>query len=81
MVLRLSLVALSGSRKGDMDRLAVLHSVLSRSQSSQARQWADFTLHRARERLVGDSVDKRYVNVVGGPSGSADMRTVRSQLS
>ena len=81
MVLRLSLVALSESRKGDLDRLAVMHSVLSRSRSPLARQWADFTLHRAKERLVGDSVDKRYVNVVGGPSDSADLRTVAAELT
>ena len=71
-VLRLSLVALSTSAAGDRERIDLLHSVLSRSKCARAREWADFTRRRALERLTGDSLERRYVNVVGG---SADVVT------
>ena len=80
-VLRLSLVALSTSAAGDRERIDLLHSVLSRSKCARAREWANFTRRRALERLTGDSLERRYVNVVGGSSDSPDLRTVAAELT
>ena len=67
-VVRLSLVALSDSQEGDFERLELVGRLLRRSRSDEARRWADYSLMRGRERLVADSADKRYVNVVWGQS-------------
>ena len=61
---RLSLVALSSSAAGDEARLEMVHRVLRRSASTEARRWADFTLLRGKQRLKADSLDKKYVNLV-----------------
>mmetsp|Transcript_66296 Transcript_66296/g.198036 ORF Transcript_66296/g.198036 Transcript_66296/m.198036 type:complete len:2091 (+) Transcript_66296:2828-9100(+) len=64
-VLRLSLLGLTGEE--GRERLALACRLLSRSADPEARRWADFTLLRGEERRSGEhSMDKRYVNVVGG---------------
>ena len=80
-VVRLSLVALSDSQEGDIERLELVGRLLRRSRSDEARRWADYTLLRGRERLVADSADKRYVNVVGGAVDCRDIAIVAEELT
>ena len=56
---RLSLVALTASFEGDVQRLELACRVLKRSASKEAQKWADFTLLRGMQRLKADSLDKK----------------------
>ena len=80
VVVRVSLVALSQSREEDLERLGLLARVLKISESKEARRWADYSLLRARERLLADSLEKKYINVVGGPSDSREVDQVAREL-
>ena len=77
---RLSLVALTSSLEGDVERLKLACRVLKRSASSEARRWADYTLLRGTQRLKADSLDKKYVNLVGGPLGCNDLAEVSREM-
>ena len=46
-VVRVSLVALTDSEAGDVERLELLARLLRRSRSDEARRWADYRLLRA----------------------------------
>ena len=65
-VVRLSLVALTGSPTKDMAKLELIQGILSRSSCREARKWADYSFRRAKERLQGDSMEKKYINLAGG---------------
>ena len=80
-VLRVSLVALSGSQEGDLERIEMLGRILSRSDSSEARRWADYSVHSAKRRLAAESLDKKYVNVVGGTRDSLELAQVSRELA
>ena len=80
-VLRLSLVALTTSREGDVEKLNQVHRILKRSASSEARKWADYSLLRGGQRLSADSKDKRYVNLVGGVFGCDDINQVAREMT
>ena len=80
-VVRLSLVALSDSRESDRERLDLVGRLMSRSRSAEARRWADYVVYRGKQRLTADSLDKRYINLVGGPESCADISTVMAELS
>ena len=80
-VLRLSLVALGQTAEEDNRRLDLVHKLLQRSRSDEARKWADYTLMRGKQRLAADSADKRYVNVVGGARFGRDIGVVAEELT
>ena len=77
---RLSLVALTTSLEGDVARLEQACRVLKRSSSMEARKWADFTLLRGVQRIKADSLDKKYVNLVGGHLGCDDLAQVSREM-
>ena len=58
-VVRVSLVALSKSMEGDLERLELLARVLQMSESREARRWASYSLLRAKQRLLADSLEKK----------------------
>ena len=80
-VVRLSLVALAESAEADRERLEHACRVLKRSRSEEARRWADYSLMRGRQRLVGGSADRRYINVVGGSRTCDDIAWVADELT
>ena len=80
-VLRVSVVALSDSPSGDGARIDILESVLRRSTSEEARRWASYSTLRAKQRLDGDSLEKRYINVIGGAADSEQIKTVAFELT
>ena len=80
-VVRVSLTALSESSEGDEQRVQMLHALLCKSASREARKWADYSLLRAKQRLKADSAEKRYINVVGGTRDSLDVQTVVYELA
>ena len=47
--------------------------VLGRSDSKEARRWAAYSLQRGLQRMTGDSLEKKYINVVGGHFGCPDV--------
>ena len=80
-VVRLSLVALADDGGRDRQRLDLVGRLMRRSRSTEARRWADYVVFRGKQRLDADSMDKRYINLVGGPRDSADIATVMAELS
>ena len=80
-VLRVSLVALSRSAEGDEERIELLHRLMKRSASAEARKWADYSLLRGKQRLQADSLDKKYINVVGGAHDCDDINQVARELT
>ena len=46
----------------------------------EARRWADYTVQRGGQRMAADSLEKKYINVVGGPAGCADICQVSREL-
>ena len=70
---RLSLVALTTSREGDLEKLELVGRLMKRSASKEAQRWAEYTVLRGKQRLQADSFDKKYVNLVGGPLGCDDL--------
>ena len=72
-VVRISLVALTTSRSEDKTKLDMVGRILSRSDSKEARRWADYTVQRGGQRMAADSLEKKYINVVGGPAGCSDI--------
>ena len=79
-VLRLSLVALTKSREEDVERIEQVGRLLERSASGEARRWADFTSLRAIQRLKADSLDKKYINLVGGSYSCLDIAQVANEM-
>ena len=77
---RLSLVALTTSKEGDLERLDLLGRILKRSASKEAQRWAEYTVLRAKQRLQADSFDKKYINLVGGPLGCDDLAQVAREV-
>ena len=80
-VVRVSLVALSDPHGGDSDRLQQLVEVLRRSRVPEARDWADYVALRGGERLKADSLEKRYINVLGAPSCDERIDTLMRELA
>ena len=80
-VVRLSLVGLSTSRESDVKKIELVHRLMQRSASREARRWADFSLLRAKERLTGNSLDKKYINLVGGTFDSSELGSVLNELT
>ena len=79
-VLRLSLVALTNSQEGDIEKITQVGRLLKRSASKEARQWADYSVLRGTQRLKADSLDKKYINLVGGFFGCDDIAQVALQM-
>ena len=79
-MLRLSLVALTESAEDDQRRLGHLHRLMQRSSVPEANVWADYVLFRGRQRLTGDSLDKRYINLIGGPRASPQLAALLAEL-
>ena len=61
--------------------MQLLHGLLRKSESREARKWADYSLLRAKQRLKADSAEKRYINLVGGTRDCLDVQTVVFELS
>ena len=80
-VVRVSLVALTASRGDDLERIAMLGRILERSDASEARKWADYSVSTAKRRLDADSLEKKYVNVVGGSHDSVALTQVARELT
>ena len=80
-VIRVSLTALADSREGDQQRLNLMADLLSRSECAEARRWAEYTRLRGMGRLLGDSADRRYINVVGGFKDCDAIRVVSKELT
>ena len=80
-VVRLSLVALTTSKTGDEEKLRLVSRILARSDSKEARKWASYTLQRGAQRMAADSLEKKYINVVGGPRDCRDICQVARELS
>lgn len=70
-VVKISLVALAKQSSGDAARLALLVRTLKNSKVAQARKFADYIALRGGERLRGDSLNKKYVNVMGMDSATS----------
>ena len=69
-VVRVSLIGLGETEDLAKARLDTLFSVLERSKSAEVRLHASTSKTKAKERfLASTSMDKRYVNVVGGRTG------------
>ena len=49
--------------------------------SLDAGRWANYVVLRGKQRLVADSMDKRYINLVGGPADCMDIATVMAELT
>ena len=64
-VVRVSLVALAAKPADDVKRLDALVRTLRSSKVEGARKWADYVALRGLQRLQGDSLDKKYINVFG----------------
>ena len=62
-VVRVSLVALTESREGDLERIDMLGRILARSDSKEVRKWASYSVSTAKRRLDADSLEKKYINV------------------
>ena len=60
--------------------VGLLARVLRLSESQEARKWADYSLLRAKQRLQADSLDKKYVNVVGGAREDLALSQVAREL-
>ena len=58
-----------------------LVEVLRRSRVPEAREWADYVALRGGERLKADSLEKRYINVLGAPSGDERIDTLMRELA
>ena len=62
--------------------LALACHLLSRSADPEARRWAAYTQQRGEERRDADhSMDRRYVNVTGGPRESPGLGIVAAELT
>ena len=69
-VVRVSLVGLGVTDTESKARLEALCDLLDRSRSPEVRRHASTSRTKARERFAAStSMDKRYVNVVGGMGG------------
>ena len=79
-VVRLSLVALTNSPGGDAEKLQAIRNRLERSACPEARRWADYSFRRAKERLQGDSLDKKYINLAGGQLRSLELGRLLNEL-
>ena len=72
-------VSLLGMTK---ERLAVLRKVLELSKVDSVRRAAKATMKRAEDRFVAKtSKDKRYINVHGGPTDDAGIKTLMFELT
>ena len=80
-VVRVSLVALSSTKSGDRARIELLGEVLSRSKSREVRRWAAYSVQRGRQRMEADSLERKYINVVGGPRDCKDICQAACELS
>lgn len=81
-VIRVSLVALAAKPADDVKRLDALVRTLRSSKVEGARKWADYVALRGLQRLQGDSLDKKYINVFGlGAKTSADADTLILELA
>ena len=79
-VVRLSLVALTKSLEDDTKKLEQVGRLLKCSASIEARKWAEFTVRRGIQRLKADSLDKKYVNLVGGSYACDDIAQVSLEM-
>ena len=77
-VVRLSLLGLVA--EDGAARVQVLGRILGRSESAEVRKWASFSELRAAQRRTAGSMDKRYVNVVGGAWDCRDIRVACLEL-
>ena len=69
-VVRVSLIGLGATASDSEARLELLGTLLARSRSLEVRRHASTSMTKARERFAASSsMDKRYVNVVGGVGG------------
>ena len=80
-VLRLSLVALSPDLQRDRERLGVVARVMAQSSHPQVRQWSDYVFQRGCQRLTGDSLDKRYINIFGGTRDCRAIQVAAADLT
>ena len=75
-VLRVSLL---GMEEGEFERLG---RILSGSASAEVRRHASYSILRGGERLrAKGSMDKRYINVIGGAADCDDLATACMELS
>ena len=51
------------------------------ARSKELVDWADYVLKRGQQRLGGDSLDCRYINLAGGPEGCASVNEARAILN
>ena len=85
-VVRVSLVGLAATASESRARLEMLCSLLARSSSPEVRRHASTSRTKAWERFqASSSMEKRYVNVVGGrggrPVAQEDGSTVHQGMS
>ena len=80
-VVRVSLVALTVSKADDKGRVELLGRLLAGSESKEARRWAAYSVQRGLQRMTADSLEKKYINVVGGPRECKDICQVASELA
>ena len=81
-VVRVSLVALTDKASGDTTRLDLLERTLKASKVPAAAQWAKYSRYRGGERMNADSLDKKYINVLGTDSPtSPDSDTLINELA
>ena len=77
-VVRVSLLGMVGDEGAD--RVRLLGRILGRSESAEVRKWASFSELRASQRRGAGSMDKRYINVVGGTWDCRDIRLACLEL-
>ena len=79
-VVRVSLMGLVG--EAGRQRLLLMGRLLRTSASPMARRWADFSVLRGEQRrAAATSMDKRYINVIGGCRASPEIALVSLELT
>ena len=81
LVARMSLVALGEAKGEDKRILARWCNEPKGARSKELVDWADYVLKRGQQRLGGDSLDCRYINLAGGPEGCASVNEARAILN
>ena len=80
-VVRLDLRALGRDAEESAARLRLVTALMARSASLEARVWAKYSQQRGAERLsAAHSMEKRYINLVGGRFDGEDIASVLLEL-
>ena len=63
-----------------MERVRLVSRLMASSSVPEARQWASYVQLRGLQRLAGDSLEKKYINLLGGPMDCPKVARLMSEL-